>query len=520
MNKPTKITTKGKVLRCPNCGASKAAYDVDAGGLRCENCRTVFVSPKINELGGVDELVGEIRGSGANDLVTDDFVMSLRCPSCGANIMVDKDAKDIHCHWCRHNLTTRDKIPNGEMPDLVLPFKLQKKDALRRMRKFSSKRQFFSAGGFGGDLSERTIKGVYLPYVVVDVNAKVELEGSAERTIGMRIVNEYYNDNDDGSLKTVYDVNVYDVSRSFNLRIDDLTIEASRNKFERGSLVNTTHIVNAIMPFDTEEAVEWDPRYLKGFSSEKRDLNIEDLEPRLRSQVYDIARRSAMKTTTQYDRGVRWDKAKVDIVGIKWKTAYFPVWIYSHVMPGPGGKNAIHYMAVNARTGETMGSVPLRSWMRTVIVGVPFVVAIGFLISLFINHDRTFAARFCSMVVFALFTWFLAKRMKAMSREYINNNARHMYELDTCILIDDMAQSDKLANALTRDNKGMIYGYNEERMTGAHNYFISEDEMESATGIKTVTYIKVVSYIIIGLFLAVIFSLLALLLGSVANLVG
>ena len=60
-----------------------------------------------------------------------------------------------------------------------------------------------------------------------------------------------------------------------------------------------------------------------------------------------------------YDRGVRWDQEHLDVVGERWLTAYLPVWLYSYHEKRAGGKEFLHYVAVNARTGETMGSVPL-----------------------------------------------------------------------------------------------------------------------------------------------------------------
>lgn len=37
---------------------------------------------------------------------------------------------------------------------------------------------------------------------------------------------------------------------------------------------------------------------------------------------------------------------------------YLPVWLYSYYHE-QGGKAMVHYIAVNGRTGETMGSVPV-----------------------------------------------------------------------------------------------------------------------------------------------------------------
>jgi hypothetical protein len=37
---------------------------------------------------------------------------------------------------------------------------------------------------------------------------------------------------------------------------------------------------------------------------------------------------------------------------------YLPVWLYAHYHGEPG-KGMVHYIAVNGRTGEVMGSVPV-----------------------------------------------------------------------------------------------------------------------------------------------------------------
>jgi len=38
---------------------------------------------------------------------------------------------------------------------------------------------------------------------------------------------------------------------------------------------------------------------------------------------------------------------------------YLPVWLYSYQQPGT---KMVHYIAVNGRTGETMGSIPVQQW--------------------------------------------------------------------------------------------------------------------------------------------------------------
>ena len=63
----------------------------------------------------------------------------------------------------------------------------------------------------------------------------------------------------------------------------------------------------------------------------------------------------------RYGRGVRWEKEGLVVHGSRWVSMYLPVWLYSYHQPGGDG-GMLHYIAVNGRTGETMGSVPIQQW--------------------------------------------------------------------------------------------------------------------------------------------------------------
>ena len=58
----------------------------------------------------------------------------------------------------------------------------------------------------------------------------------------------------------------------------------------------------------------------------------------------------------KFDRGVRWEQEKIDVGGSRWVSMYLPVWLYSYQQES---NKILHYIAVNARTGESMGSIPV-----------------------------------------------------------------------------------------------------------------------------------------------------------------
>ncbi len=159
--------------------------------------------------------------------------------------------------------------------------------------------------------------------------------------------------------KTVYDIDVYDIGRDFDLAIDNLTVEASSDKLTVSNKVNTNNIINTILPFDIENAIAYNGNYLKGFNSERRDTNIDDLRGLVNAQIRDVSRFSANRTANKYDAGIKWESEDINTLGTQWVAAYLPVWLYSYMQVKGDGSKLLHYIAVNARTGETMGSVPL-----------------------------------------------------------------------------------------------------------------------------------------------------------------
>ncbi|WP_203457381.1 hypothetical protein [Mycolicibacterium sp. CBMA 361] len=207
--------------------------------------------------------------------------------------------------------------------------------------------------------------GVYLPYLIIDFNTSVEFMGVGEHT-----TRSYSVQIDDDRSETRYDYDSFQVARNFDLYIDDLTIESAADKRDFHTDRNTNNIINSIMPFDTKNAVRYDPNYLSGFTSQRRDLDVSAMIEPARVQAQDIGRYRAAETLDFYDRGVRWDEQNIWVHGERWVSAYLPVWLYSYFERKSSGKELLHYIAVNGRTGETMGSVPINTTRLWVASGV------------------------------------------------------------------------------------------------------------------------------------------------------
>jgi DNA-directed RNA polymerase subunit RPC12/RpoP len=346
------------VNRCPKCGSTDVQLRGSTGMLMCLFCRNEWQEARVEEefgLGeGIDELEGTVIAGGAEKIADDaEAVLTLKCGGCGAEVVVDTaHAMNARCHWCRHTLNVNQQTPNGAVPDAVLPFRLTHDEAVEKIREFASKRRLFAHGRFKKEFVPENVLGVYLPYLVVDARAEAAYVGRGE--VQTRRWTEKNGDN----TTTYYAADVFRVDRSVSFTVDDLTIEgaADRAQFD-GSTTN--NIINTVLPFDTKNAVKWNSSYLVGFTSEKRDLNVGDLTPVMEDQLLSIGRSQVHGSLAEFDRGVRWEQEKVDVGGSRWISMYLPVWLYSYYQENT---KMLHYIAVNARTGETMGSVPVSQW--------------------------------------------------------------------------------------------------------------------------------------------------------------
>ena len=208
------------------------------------------------------------------------------------------------------------------------------------------------------------------------------------------------------------------------------------------------------MPFDTENCVKWNANYLKGYTSERRDVNVNQLEHTVIAQATDVAKFKANSTLEKYDRGVRWEEKKLEVEGQQWKAAYLPVWLYSF-QEKKGKEGCLHYIAVNARTKETMGSVPIHI-PKLVAVSI-LVEILGILTSIFVNFEDDSAARWALLlagfIFFALVYFY-----------YRNSDARHSYETETVSKLSNLVSTDEFLKHET--------GLKNDEMKGANNRII------------------------------------------------
>ncbi len=452
--------SKSNQLKCPNCGSSEVQPNPKTGKLRCNYCYSEFEG---KELIGVENnlknLKGKVKGTGTADIKADaKDVVTLKCGSCGAEVVIDTaNAPHARCHWCRSILSINSQIENGSIPDAILPFQTKKEVAQTKIKEFVGKRKFFANPTFKREFTTDNIMGVYFPYLLVDANCHASFKGEGEH-----LVRRYTVGSGDDQ-ETRYDADLYKVERDFDITIDDLSIESNSNRLDKTSNEQTNNIINSIMPFDTENCIAYQSNYLVGYTSERRDMNIDDMEEKVTLQFKDIARFSAKEDAKFYDRGIKWTTEDFKVIGTQWLAAYLPVWLYSY-QEVKGNKKILHYVAVNARTGETMGSVPINTPLLLLVSTIiEFIFgALGLFLFFTTMGGDDDDDSFGFLLLFAAGFIFYG----IMYARYRNKSARHTYEKETKKEVSNMQRVDELIKRKKGLKNASMDGRNDEKIEG------------------------------------------------------
>ena len=433
------IGAKDGQFVCPCCGSSDIIPNKETGKLKCSYCYSEFDGREVQNIKNLKQLQGRVVGKGSTNIKEEaENIITIRCGGCGAEIVLDtSEVTHARCHWCRSILSINNKLDNGTIPDMILPFKTTKDEAQIKIKEFVSKRRFFAHPRFRKEFTTENIMGVYFPYLIVDGNAHAKYKGQGEHLVRQYTVNV----GEDTEYR--YDADLYEVEREFDIIIDDLSIESNSVRLDKTSDEQTNNIINSIMPFDTENCVGYQGNYLVGYTSERRDINIDDIEEKVQKQLKDITKFAANETATNYDRGIKWTTQDFRLVGSQWLSAYLPVWLYSYYEVH-GEKKTLHYVAVNARTNETMGSIPINKPLLYIVSGIIELIAIIITILIFLAdvNIRTSSDDDGTPIYFLLLAAGFAFYVFIYSK-YRNKEARHTYEKETKKEISNLKKIDK-----------------------------------------------------------------------------
>ena len=323
--------------KCPCCGGA-VEFDVSSQKLKCPYCGTEFDISAMQEAeqnsaaaNAADSINWSSQNAGWSAGETDGMSV-YGCNSCGGEIVADATTGATNCPYCGNQVIMKGQFSGALRPDLVIPFKLDKKAAKEALKKHISTKKFVPKL-FKSENRLEEIKGVYVPHWLFSGDAVANAGFKATKT--MR-----WSDSNNNYTKTAY----FDVYRSGNVRFENIPVD--------GSSKMPDDLMESIEPFNVNDAVPFNTAYLAGYLADKYDVSVDNSYGRANERIKNSAASALKNTVDGYDF-VNLNNINMNIANGNYKYALYPVWILASKW---NGKN--YTFAMNGQTGKMTGDIP------------------------------------------------------------------------------------------------------------------------------------------------------------------
>ena len=324
--------------KCPCCGGA-IAFDSTLQKMKCPYCDTEF---EMETLKGYD---AELQGQQTDNMEwettagTDwqegetDGLRTYSCRSCGGEIVGDANTAATSCPYCGNPVVMMGQFSGALRPDLVIPFKLDKKAAkMGLMRHLTGKRLLPKIFKDQNHIDE--IKGIYVPFWLfdTDVDAQVRYRATTIRT---------WSDSNYDYTETRH----YMVHRGGSVGFAHVPVD--------GSSKIADDLMESIEPYDFSEAVDFQTAYLAGYLADKYDVSAEESIDRANQRVKRSTEESFAGTVQGYATVIP-ENSSVQFHGGKARYALYPVWLLNTTWNGNK-----YTFAMNGQIGKFVGDLPV-----------------------------------------------------------------------------------------------------------------------------------------------------------------
>ena len=324
--------------KCPCCGGA-IAFDSTLQKMKCPYCDTEFDMETLKdydaELQGEQSDKMEWETSAGCDWKEGetDGLRSYVCKSCGGEIVGDANMAATSCPFCGNPVVMMEQFSGALKPDLVIPFKLDKKAAKAGLIKhLTGKRLLPKIFKDQNHIDE--IKGIYVPFWLfdTDVDAQVRYRAKKVRT---------WSDSNYNYTETSH----YMVHRSGSVGFEHVPVD--------GSSKMADDLMESIEPYDFSDALEFQTAYLAGYLADKYDVTAEESVDRANERVKRSTEEAFAETVEGYT-SVTPENSSVQFHGGKAKYALYPVWLLNTTW----NENKYTF-AMNGQTGKFVGDLPV-----------------------------------------------------------------------------------------------------------------------------------------------------------------
>ena len=309
--------------KCIACGGT-LKFSSQKQKLICTYCDTTYDVEEFEAAGGVEKQpeYNEIKNEW--DLDKEGLVV-YACKTCGGEVIGSKDLTATKCPFCNNPVIISNKLKGYLKPDLVIPFRLNKRNAEKTLKEYINSFKFVP-DEFVEDYHIKEIKGIYVPFWTY--NAYIEIDVS--------YIGDKYNKN----INTSY----YDIKLDGEIKFNKVPVAGSERFND--------NFMNSIEPYDLSKAVPYSSAYMPGYLAYKYDENALFYQDKAHYRMATSIDNLMKNELNEYD----------DIIGKKYDYKYkdysynyalYPVWFLVTIWKGKK-----YIFAMNGQTGKIVGDIP------------------------------------------------------------------------------------------------------------------------------------------------------------------
>ena len=324
-------------FKCPCCDGA-IEFNTTSQNMKCPYCDTEF------EIEAIKAYNQSLSGSG-EDMTwqtapgaqwQEDEATGLRsycCESCGGEIIGDANTAATECPFCGNPVVMTGQFAGDLKPDLVIPFKLDKKAAKAALKRHYQGKHFLPKR-FKDENHLDEIKGIYVPFWLFETDADADIHYKATRVRSWSDSNYRYTE-------TQY----YAVLRAGQIGFDWVPVD--------GSTKMADDLMESVEPFDISEAVDFETAYLAGYLADKYDVDAQQSVERANQRIRSSTEEMFADTVRGYATVIPMS-TNIRLQNGKAKYALYPIWLLNSTWEGKQ-----YTFAMNGQTGKMVGDLPL-----------------------------------------------------------------------------------------------------------------------------------------------------------------
>ena len=255
------------------------------------------------------------------------------CETCSGEVVGDETLGATACPFCGNPVVMKGQFAGDLMPDLVIPFKLDKEAAKAALLKHYSGKPLLPKI-FKSQNHIQEVKGVYVPFWLFDTDAQANIRYKATRVRTWSDSNYYYTE-----------TKHYSVIRGGSLGFKSVPVD--------GSTKMDDTLMESIEPFELSGAVEFNPGYLSGYLADRYDVDAENSIDRANTRIKSSTE-AAFAATVQGFSTVVPVASNIQLNNGQARYALYPVWLLITTWAGKK-----YTFAMNGQTGKLVGDLPM-----------------------------------------------------------------------------------------------------------------------------------------------------------------